>query len=225
METLHFLRRIAANHWKDGIGIVLMSCIFVLPWTKKSAEIEQVEASISAVGGRVYRNSRDAVYALNVNNRSLDRQFFEVLPNLRCLESLSLSRSSFSSHGLRVLPELESLRTLSLLDTNASNAALRHVGDCYQLEVLSLDGTQVTSLGLANIIDLDSLRCLTLSRTRITDAVIDDLSKLTNLQQLDIRYTQLSPDGVAELRSRMPQCEINYVQHRRTGRRQERIFG
>ena len=45
---------------------------------------------------------------------------------------------------------------------------------------------------------------------RVTDDSIDHLSRLTSLKELKVDRTQMSPAGIAELRKRLPGCDVKY---------------
>lgn len=43
-----------------------------------------------------------------------------------------------------------------------------------------------------------------------TDAVVDDICVFRHLEQLTLQGTMLSPDGLRQLRSRLPNCRITF---------------
>ena len=75
--------------------------------------------------------------------------------------------------------------------------------DLYRLE---LDGTQVTEIGIMSLV---GLKCFEGWRHQITDAWLVHLAGLTNLEELWLYGTQVTDEGLAELRKALPNCSIN----------------
>ena len=211
MTTLFHLRERDGFRVADYLVIVLIGGLVALTWYEHRQRLAEAECAISESGARAYRNAKQRIYALAVNDKNLrNSELFETLPQLRDLESLSLSRSSFADESLCSLPQLRLLRSLSLLDTSVSDDSLVHIGECRQLEVLSLDGTKVTGYGLRELGALNRLKCLTLSRTRVDDSIVSLVAGLPNLKELDLRGTKVSRNGIDELCEQLPDCHVNF---------------
>lgn len=208
----------------DYLVIALIVGLVALTWYEHRQRLADAETVISESGARAYRNAKHRIYALAANDKNLrNSQLFESLPQLRDLESLSLSRSLFAEESLCALPKLRLLRSLSLLDTKVSDDSLMHIGECQKLEVLSLDGTKVTSYGLRDLAKLARLECLTLARTRVDDSIVSLVANLPNLKELDLRGTKVSPTAIEELVEQLPNCHINFDEPKRSERRFRRF--
>ena len=208
----------------DYLVITLVVGLVALTWYEHQQRLIDAESVISDSGARTYRNTKERIYAVAANDKNLrNSPLFQSLPQLRDLESLSLSRSSFADDSLCSLPKLRLLRSLSLLDTKVSDDSLTHIGECRKLEVLSLGGTKVTSYGLRELAKLDRLECLTLARTRVDDSIVSLVASLPNLKELDLRGTKVSYNAIQELGEQLPNCHINYDKPKRLQRRYRRI--
>ena len=64
---------------------------------------------------------------------------------------------------------------------------------------------------LAHVARFTELRQLRLwGCAKVTDAALVDISKLTDLYRLSIAGTQITPDGVEELKKTLPNCDVLY---------------
>jgi hypothetical protein len=76
------------------------------------------------------------------------------------------------------------------------------------LLALGLQGAPISSESLAHIAKLRRLETLDLDETRIDDAGLFHLSQMSWLEYLNIRKTSVTFEGVRDLETRLPKCEI-----------------
>jgi hypothetical protein len=162
----------------------------------------------------------------------------QALAGMPALESLSLSRADrVTDAGLAALADAPRLRTLDLDGAaRVGDAGVRELTRSKTLTGLSLSGTGVTAAGVrAFAADRgDRLRHLGLAGTDatdhliadvcraaprlwsldlnqckgVTDGSVDRLAGLTDLRVLVVFNTSITPPGVADLRRRLPGCDV-----------------
>lgn len=153
------------------------------------------------------------------------------LSELTSLKTLCLDDADIKDSYLAKLYKLSSLRTL-LLDNNeelsqsAVNELKAKLPDCTVsftpvVVTLELGGktfkSDVTELSLVgcNITDISVLaRCTALKTLDLSDNPINDASALyglTSLRELYISGTNLTPDQIAELEAKLPDCVVNVM--------------
>jgi hypothetical protein len=77
-----------------------------------------------------------------------------------------------------------------------------------RLELLNLAGTNITDRAVIDISGIQTLTSLSLKDTSVTDAAVPLLCKMRNLEYLTISGTQISINGLRQLRACLPKCEI-----------------
>ena len=84
-------------------------------------------------------------------------------------------------------------------ETRVTDAGLVHLGQ-----------TDVTDEGLSRLKPLVRLKSLWLHDTRVSDAAIPALARLDGLENLYVYRTNLTIDGVRDLKRKLPACKIYY---------------
>ena len=132
------------------------------------------------------------------------------LKGLTQLHYLDFGHCRDLHQGLEFLADLPRLTVLDLTGTGLSNGELEHVTSIPKLRVLSLAECQeIDDVGIAHLAGASGLDGLWLSGCgRVTDGSIEHLSRLTSLKELKLDRTRVTPAGIAELRKRLPGCEI-----------------
>jgi len=139
------------------------------------------------------------------------------LPPLRActrLQALHLPSTKLTDAGLRPLAGLRKLEFLSLQVANLTDAGCAHFCRLPKLKHLALGPSygrgksHVTEAGLRRLAQLPSLTSLELSQLDLNEAGIAALGDLTQLEQLTFFEVTFPPNGLAELRVRLPQCAI-----------------
>ena len=85
--------------------------------------------------------------------------------------------------------------------------SLIEVGDVHRL---SLAGTETNDADLAVLPRLSELLVLDLQDTAVSDAGLRHVARIPRLQVLDLRDTRVTPDGIGELRSRLPDLRVRW---------------
>lgn len=78
-----------------------------------------------------------------------------------------------------------------------------------KLQWLRLSGTRITDAGLARLESLRSLSWLELWDIPVSDAGLKHIAELKSLRNLMLRSEYHTPEGLAELRRALPNCEIS----------------
>jgi hypothetical protein len=86
--------------------------------------------------------------------------------------------------------------------TNLKTLRMNGLADLKSLRLRITDG------GLAHLKNLNQLNYLDLSVTHVGDADVVHLYRLLNLERLVLYKTQVSEDGLATLRSSLPNCMV-----------------
>ncbi|HUY91229.1 MAG TPA: hypothetical protein VMV10_21000 [Pirellulales bacterium] len=66
----------------------------------------------------------------------------------------------------------------------------------------------MTDAGVAALRGMTRIEELDLTDAAVTDGAINDLATLTKMTKLVLRGTKISGSGAAQLRRRLPDCEI-----------------
>lgn len=183
-------------------------------------------------------NSIDSVKALSELKKLTelhlshnDLKGISALSELSSLKTLCLDDAGIKDSYLPKLYKLSSLKTL-LLDDNeeltqaAVDELKAKLSDCKVsftpvVSTIELGGktfkSDVTELELrgCNISDISVLaRCTSLKKLDLSDNPISDASALyglSNLRELYISGTNLTPDQIAELEEKLPDCVVNVM--------------
>ena len=108
---------------------------------------------------------------------------------------------------LLVLPDLEELSLTECRGT--TDKAMIFIGQLEPLKKLKLGDGELTDDGLRSLEHLSKLTELNLGWcTQITDAGIPSMVKLSTLSRLTLSGTKVSPQGILNLREKLPGCVI-----------------
>lgn len=109
------------------------------------------------------------------------------LKRQRSISWLHLDAIDLNGEGLRYLVQLPNLTTLGLENCTALNGSnLAHLQECKKLELLYLNGSAIVDANLEVLLKLPSLKEVQLSRTNVTPAGIARLK--TAAPQLSVVY-------------------------------------
>jgi Leucine Rich repeat len=117
------------------------------------------------------------------------------------LTFVSLTLTKVKGPGLVYLKSLPKLETLELSKSSVSDDGLQYLDGLQGLKNLSLVGLAITDKGVEHLRSLKGLNRLGVSRTKITDQGLQALDGLS-LTWLDVRWTQVTADGIAQLRKK-----------------------
>jgi hypothetical protein len=154
------------------------------------------------------------------------------LAGLSSLIDLKLGSTRLTNEGVRIVTKLSGLRRLDLSKTSVGQSQLPSLLRLGQLETLDLDrslvtdqdldkfpasiselslrGTAITNDGVAHLGRLPKLARLDLSDTEVTGASVADLARTKSLTRLLINRTSFSRDAMRNLRSKLPDCDVQH---------------
>lgn len=132
------------------------------------------------------------------------------IAQLPAIREVSFYNSSLNDKAIEGLAGTNTLRSLDIQRTKVTNHGLKTVGMLKSLKTLKLGGygTQIGDEGIAALEGLSELETLVVSRTRISDDAVKHVAKFKKLKSLTVRETQLSAEGLDELRAALPTCKI-----------------
>jgi hypothetical protein len=159
---------------------------------------------------------------LSLAGEKVSQEEFAAVSSITTLEWLDLGAADLPDPWYERLPRLQNLRTLSLTGIELTKVVLEHVAKLPALQTLVLNGTDVTGIlqpiagiprlhtldlsrssvkddDLTALIGLTNLRTLLLNDTDITDAAAPLIAQLSGLRDLDLSGTQITDAGVAEI--------------------------
>jgi Leucine-rich repeat (LRR) protein len=111
-----------------------------------------------------------------------------------------------NEEDLRLLSQFPSIEQLSL--DQVRDEDLRFVAPLRNLKKIELSSMFVTNDGIKHFSGLRKLEELVLGHARIGDNGLKPLAGLSNLRELSLIDTQVTAEGVAWLRKRLPQLKI-----------------
>lgn len=133
----------------------------------------------------------------------------ELIKHKASLKSLDLSNLELSEEQGRRFSEFESLEKLSIHMSKIPATLLESVKSLSQLKSCALLDVRLDDATIESLTIPESVRSLELKfNKRITNASVPALSKLTQLQDLTVAGTGITPKGLQELQTALPNCNI-----------------
>jgi len=157
------------------------------------------------------------------------------LPNLEAIDWCMMGIHNADDDGRTAhlnLPPLPKLRGINLYESDANDDDLEWLSKCPNLERICLIDTEITDEGLRYLVKLERLRILDVEGQKLTDDACQSIARMKNLEELYVRGKQFSDQAilnlskltklkklhlstspsnsiVAELRRKLPQCEVD----------------
>jgi hypothetical protein len=97
---------------------------------------------------------------------------------------------------------------VQLINSPATDADVARLAELSSLQDLSLQATHVTVECLASLAKLKNLQRLNIAMTNIGDESIPQFSKLTQLRAINVYGTKMSPAGMTDLATALPNCQV-----------------
>lgn len=126
------------------------------------------------------------------------------------MQYLLLTGEGVTDDALAKAGGFKRLRRAVFAGSQISDAGLAHLAGLPWLEILVLRDAPITGDGLAALATCPVLRVLNLSGTQIGDEQVAVLTQLKRLADLDLTGTKVTAEGVQQLQSALPQCEIKW---------------
>ncbi len=158
-------------------------------------DVEMVSFKVLMLGGPVSENVNDD---LLIHLRSLPGVKYLMLEGC----------DDITDQGLVHLKGMVDLEDLMLSETKITGSGFDALRKLRNLKRLGLESTPVVDSSLAKLVSHKQLEELWLMDTKISDKAIPYLAQLTGLKKLDVDLTEMTPDGVNQLRKALPNCEI-----------------
>lgn len=148
----------------------------------------------------------DALYMHHSAVTDAGLRHLQPLKNLRVL---SLDGAPISGLGAEHLQNLERLQHLNLWGCPVTDAGLEKIKQLKNLRLLDVRDTQVTDAGIPHLTAMaDHLEVLHLIGTKVSDASVPHLAKLTKLRELSLEGSQVTLNGLRELKRGLPNCRL-----------------
>lgn len=135
----------------------------------------------------------------------------EVLDNLKLatrLRTLNLSGGAVTDKHLDRISGLKHVASLDLSNTMVTSEGMPLIASMSELSRLRLRYTEVSSEGVEALTELSQLRRLDLEGTNVSDAIADVIPQLSELAELNLKHTRVTPDAIARIRARLPDCQV-----------------
>ena len=124
------------------------------------------------------------------------------------LYTLGAERTMISDASFDSIGRLSGLNLLYLRGNRITGKTLSALRHCNQLISLDLSETQLQDENVPQLQTLPGLRLLQLDATPLTDRCVPALKRLKGLRRLSLRGVRLSERALGDLRTTLPQCEI-----------------
>ena len=132
----------------------------------------------------------------------------QIAGRIPTLTSLDLTRSDVADHSFAHLAPLRRIRDIRAQGRPLTNASMTIVGNWRDLRSASFHGTDIDDSGVSKLAGCGELTELSLRSAKLSDSAVGTLSLLTQLQRLDISRCGLSDAAIQQLRSALPDCDI-----------------
>jgi len=160
-----------------------------------------------------------------------DDKVLKQLVRAKKLQQLSMFSCDITNAGIAHLEKLPNLAILNIALTKIGDASCQSLANIQSLKELVLDETRVTENGLKMLTSLSGLRHLSLEGLQITDDGLTLLQALSNLESINVIETKVTAHGVANFRTALPNCQVqwdgdttNYRTQQRLQRAQDALF-
>lgn len=152
----------------------------------------------------------DGTFKKVINDADLEN--FKDLPGV---SEINIRAQSITSNGMVRLGQLmqnKPLSSIHLLDMHLGLDWLREPGGLSEVTWAKFQNVDATNDQLAYLANLPKLETIGLRHNpKITDEGIVHLRKFKNLKSMDLTSCGLTESGIAELRSLLPDCQIDPV--------------
>lgn len=126
----------------------------------------------------------------------------------RRLQCIDLTTTEVTDAGLSIIAQNKDLQQVYLGNTHITDEGIKRLAGLPELTSITLDGTQVTGRVFEPLQQMPKLNSVFLRHTSIDDSAIPLLTRMDTLELLDVRDTRISQTGLAEIRIRLPRCQI-----------------
>lgn len=149
---------------------------------------------------------------INLRGTGLTDQGLTHIGHLPKLSFVVLEGNAITDDGLKVIANPKtfvSLTSIGLTDTQITDEGLVHLKNLKNLQRLYMGRTRITSKGVAQLTDMPQLESLSFSASSVDDAMTALLAEMKTLRKLEL-HGPFTDKLKAELRQKLPKCEIKY---------------
>ena len=150
---------------------------------------------------------RSGIFCENI---TLSNDYFKKIPPSDNFIQICLCDTGITDEVVPYLLKYPNLQELQLINCDINGLQFHYLAQLKKLKQIELGGTNVDDFAINGIANLPVLKHLGLANTPITDKCIPHLIKLKSLLTLIVEGTKLTDEGVKELKSKMPKCNIYY---------------
>jgi len=190
------------------LGLMTLCCasmwiwtLYVQPFRVQAASLKRVNELGGATVSAEFQGSKWQQWL--VQKMVGPKQFVEV-------QSVDLRGRPVKSSDINALSGLRHLKSLHLDRAEVSDANVAALANMAKLEQLSLTYTQIGDDGLSQLGRMANLKTLYLTGAPVSDKSIGLLTQLPSLRALYVRWTNISADGVEQLRKGLPNCAVHH---------------
>ena len=126
------------------------------------------------------------------------------LGRLKSLRNLALIDIPISDKGLVELKPLDQLTSLTLARNRINGSGLQHLATLTHLTSLALDFNRINPAGFRQLIQLRNVESLSLNGVSAGMNEMAQLAELPRLKKLSLNSAGLTPQDLADLRTRLP---------------------
>lgn len=203
-------------------AIALMLTVCLVAWIRQShraaladfrmSQRQYVADWLSEQKDALRTGNQSYVYFYDTTNTgTLLREF----SGMSEIKSLMFELTDLTDDGVQTIAELRSIEELTFYGGNprVGDQGLAILRGNRTLETLRLVNIDVTDDGLGVLTTLPGLKSLTLYRDHfrpilLTDDAVSELQNLNQLDNLNISGGWMSGSAIAELRRRLPDCDV-----------------
>ncbi|HOV33982.1 MAG TPA: hypothetical protein PLX23_11550, partial [Candidatus Hydrogenedens sp.] len=124
------------------------------------------------------------------------------------IQALGLVGYKVDDEMIGYISHLTGLKSLQLVQTRVSDVGFLKLKNLRNLREIKLYSVNITDRGFEVFDSFPQLEELWIQQAKITNASIGRLKNMKNLKRLNLTNTGISPEGLLQLQSILPNCEI-----------------
>ncbi len=149
-----------------------------------------------------------ALQDLILGGHQVSRTGVQHLRRVPQLRHITFWRTDITAESTAYLGELPQLTVLDFYSTNLADGSCRHLRDLDRVEELHIRDSRLAEEELSHLRHMNGLRVLDLSRSAVSDGAIKYLKELQQLTLLNVAFTEITPEGIAQLQASLPNCRV-----------------
>lgn len=147
------------------------------------------------------------IESLNMSDVPVKAEFLEVLAGLPTLKSLTLTGSGLDDDGLKRIARVNGIESLVLSNTDVTGGGLSSLSDMIALKILDLSNLSVES-GLESLTQLPKLEWIVLREAKLSKGTLSALSKSKGLTTVSLQDATYDQEDLALLQANLPNLRV-----------------